>query len=362
MPRIRAAPCNVFRVPRSLLVTLFSRTNLASLCVAALLAQVNVAQAQSPNCAPGRNILDELKTSEPAVYAAIRKAADAQENAKHVLWKIEHKDFPNRGVSYLFGTIHLTDERVQILPPAAAAAVENARRIGVEVEDLTQERMAEAMTTMSGSGGLLLPGKERLDSLLSATEKQHTTQALAKSGLPPEMLARVRPWVALVMMATTDCERSRLRAGKLPLDGELARSAEARGIGAVGLETVELQFKAMADIPHADQLALLKAQLAIAPRMHDMVETLVQLYLARDFGAIWPLQIALAQKAGVDPKAFESYEEHLLVVRNKSMRDRAYMHVERGGIFMAVGALHLPGKFGLVNLFREMGYDVTPVE
>ncbi len=33
--------------------------------------------------------------------------------------------------------------------------------------------------------------------------------------------------------------------------------------------------------------------------------------------------------------------------------------LEEGGLFIAVGALHLPGKKGLVALLREAGYTVT---
>jgi uncharacterized protein YbaP (TraB family) len=31
-------------------------------------------------------------------------------------------------------------------------------------------------------------------------------------------------------------------------------------------------------------------------------------------------------------------------------------------VFISIGALHLPGKQGLVALLREAGYTVTPIE
>ncbi len=333
------------------------------ICFVTLSLMAAPVAAQGLGCKPGSNVLEEIKVKQPNVYAEIRKSADAEENAKHVLWKIEHKEFPQRGPSYLFGTIHVTDDRVQFLPAAAKEAFDSARIVGVEVEDLTQSRLTEAMTTLGSAGLLLLPGTDRLDKLLTANEYKRADVVLAKTGLPPEQLGRVQPWVALAMYATMDCDRSRITGnGKLPLDGEIARLAEMRGVGTVGIETLELQLQAMAAVPQSDQVALLKAQLANADRMHDLTETLLQLYLARDFGAIWPLQVALAKQAGIDEKVFEAYKEHMLTARNRRMVDRIYMHVERGGIFMSVGALHLSGKSGLVNMFREMGYEVTPVE
>ena len=44
------------------------------------------------------------------------------------------------------------------------------------------------------------------------------------------------------------------------------------------------------------------------------------------------------------------------------MRATAEPLLEQGRVFIAIGALHLPGKQGLVALLREAGYTVTPVE
>jgi uncharacterized protein YbaP (TraB family) len=41
------------------------------------------------------------------------------------------------------------------------------------------------------------------------------------------------------------------------------------------------------------------------------------------------------------------------------MAERALPFLEEGGAFIAVGALHLPGEAGLVELLRAKGYTVT---
>ena len=56
------------------------------------------------------------------------------------------------------------------------------------------------------------------------------------------------------------------------------------------------------------------------------------------------------------------HQQSLLISRNFGMRDNALAHLEQGNAFVAVGALHLPGKQGLVSLLREAGYTVTAVE
>jgi uncharacterized protein YbaP (TraB family) len=307
-------------------------------------------------------MIDELKASAPEALEEIRRVADATENAKHLLWKVEDPQDLEKPPSYLFGTIHLTDDRVTRLSKAVRSALINSVRVAVEIEDLSPHRLSEAFRTLSDRGAVLLPERKRLDAFLSPGEAQLTVKALGRTGLPADVVSRVRPWVALVMLATPDCERSRMIVGRPTVDGAVMQLAEKRELSVVGMETVELQFRAMADLPEADQLGLLKAQLAIQPRISDVTETLVQLYLQRDLGAIWPFQLALAQSAGVDPKVFDSFKETLLRDRNTRMLGRMHGHIARGGLFMAVGALHLIGKDGMVAQLQAAGMKVTPVE
>jgi uncharacterized protein len=49
----------------------------------------------------------------------------------------------------------------------------------------------------------------------------------------------------------------------------------------------------------------------------------------------------------------------MVKARNKVMSERAEKILAEGSAFIAVGALHLPGDKGLVELFRKAGYTMT---
>ena len=49
----------------------------------------------------------------------------------------------------------------------------------------------------------------------------------------------------------------------------------------------------------------------------------------------------------------------LIDERNLRMRDRLLPILEKGDAFVAVGAMHLSGETGLVELLRQSGYTVT---
>jgi uncharacterized protein len=328
------------------------------LIVAAALVGIHagVALAQAPRCG-GSNVLDQLKATNAEAHERIVAASAATENASALLWKIE---LPDKAPSYLFGTMHLTDERINALSPTLQAALSRARRVILEVDDISA---GSFMKAFANAQQLMLLGDGRtLPQLLGESEFNKVAEILARSGMPEQLTSLFRPWVAMLMLALSDCEKQRAGQGLLPLDARLAREADRLGIGVIGLETLETQFRAMAELPEADQLEMLRAALRLYHRIDDVLETTVQLYLARQLGAIWPLQLALAEQVGVAPKVFGSAEQTLLITRNQGMRDRSIPHLAQGGMFIAVGALHLPGKHGLVALYREAGFTVTPIE
>lgn len=317
------------------------------------------ALAQAPACT-GRNVLDELKTSDPAAHARILAEAARTENANAILWRVEKA---GTAPSYLFGTVHLTDERIHRLSPAVTAALGGARRLVLELDDLSPDAFTKQLANAPQLVGLMLyTDGRRLDRLLGGADYATVSDALSRAGVPPAAAATFRPWIVNLMLAVPECEQYRMRSGLLSLDARLAKDTEQRGIKALGLETVASQLQALSAVPEPDQVEILKATARYYHRADDLIETMIQLYLRRELGALWPLQLELAEKVGVRRDVYDSYERALLVTRNLHMRDSALPYLAEGEAFIAVGALHLPGRTGLVSLFREAGYTVTAVE
>jgi uncharacterized protein YbaP (TraB family) len=331
------------------------------LLYAALLAgyATSAAHAQAPTCT-GKNILEELRHTDASAHARVVAAAHATENAGAILWKVEKA---GTAPSHLFGTIHLTDARINTLSPAVASALAGSRRLVLELDDLSPDAFLKLLADSPELLALMTFTDGRsLDQLLSPEDYRKVSDVVSRSGVPADAAGLFRPWLVTLLLAVSECEQRRMSAGLLPLDVYLAKQGEARGIKALGLETLESQFRALAELSEADQLEMLKSGVRLYDRIDDFIETMVQLYLQRKLGAIWPLQLALAEKVGIAPKAFESAERSWVVSRNLGMRDQALGHLEQGNAFIAVGALHLVGRQGLVTLLREAGYTVTAVE
>jgi len=101
--------------------------------------------------------------------------------------------------------------------------------------------------------------------------------------------------------------------------------------------------------------------LKLGDRMDDIVETMIVLYKQERTDLFWPLfRETMPQQAAND--GYAAFETAMITSRNHTMAANAGPMLARGGAFVAVGALHLPGEEGLVELFREAGYAVTAVE
>lgn len=306
----------------------------------------------------GSDMLAEMATKDAATHDKIVAEAAKLENASALLFKVEKSGV---APSYLFGTIHLSDTRVSTVPSKAAEAFNTATALVLEVADLSPNAMTAAMIG-GGADTLVYSDGRSLSGELTPDEFAKVKDLMHASGMPGELAGVIRPWLVSTLLSVSDCERAQTAAGKPVLDMHLAQMAKARGIPVLGLETIQEQLAAMSGVPEDQQIQMLKVGLKYTDRTDDLMETMLQFYLKRQMGAAIPFQLALAEKAGVAAAAFEGFQKKLLVDRNVKMLAGAKPIFDKGGAFIAVGGLHLPGKTGLVALLREAGYTVTPAE
>ena len=311
----------------------------------------------APSRCGGSNLLTSLASSDPILHGRILEAAASLENGQHLLWKVERAGL---APSYLFGTVHLTDTRVREISERTRAALRGAKAVLLETSDISPQTTAAAL--VSAARTAVYTDGRTLDQLLTKDEFKKVQQTMDRAGVRAASAYIYRPWMVSMMLSASNCERRRIRDGEPVLDMALAQEARIHGIPITGLETAEEQIRTLASLPEDQQLGMLRANLALIDETDNLMETMVQLYLERRIGAVWELQMALAETAGVPASAFDAFRQTVIVDRNVKMYETARSDFEQGGAFMAVGALHLPGEDGLVALLRNAGYTVTPVE
>lgn len=331
-------------------------TRLLAILLFSLLG-VCTAQAQDTPACTGIDLLARLKAERPADYDAVIAEAEAVPNHEALFWKIERDDL---AASYLLGTAHVTDSRVTTLKPEIERALLDADAVAFELEEVaSRERMA--MASLALARYMVLPAGQSLWDMIPDNDE---TLIRDNPNLVPGSIGGLygfQPWVVAAAISLPICETLRARNGAMPLDMKLAHLAQEKGIPIHGLETLEEQFTVLSSLPLDQQLEYLMAVARNAAMVPDQFETLVSLYQQRRVTAMIPLMLKIQPMKENEKKMLAYVERDLIVKRNHTMAERSVPLLENGNAFIAVGALHLSGSEGLVELLRQAGYKVTAI-
>jgi uncharacterized protein YbaP (TraB family) len=316
--------------------------------------------AQTHSC-PVRNLVESWKTEHPAAYAKIRSEADATLNGKNIFWKVEKE-----GVlpSYLLGTVHVSDPRVQMLQEKLQSTFDNVANVVLELSEVTDsKKMTDAM--MKRPDLMTAKAGQDIKSFVGDKNVPALDAALKDRGLTSDTVSKMNPALVYTFVAMPACEFMRQARGEMFLDKAIGLSALRDGKQLFGLETPVEQLEALASLPDSFIKQSLLTAVTLGSKLEDLTATMIELYLEQDIGAILPLMNA-ATEIFADGDADETlglaeFEEVFITKRNQLMAERAVPYIDKGPTFIAVGALHLPGKNGVVELLRTRGYKLTPM-
>jgi len=325
--------------------------SIIALFVLGLLCRLSPAAAVEAPVCHGKDL-----TQIAGLDAAKARRANDLVNADGVFWRI---DKPGLEPSYLYGTIHSTDDSALTLARRAAERIDGAKVVATELGgpmDATEKANAGA--------AMLARALDRdHDTFEDApqADRAEIEKLLAGQGYPSEFVHHLKLWFLAVLTAVPQCEAARQALDLPEVDQLIAQSAKASGVKVVGLETVGEQIDAIAAM--RPQIAgVLLALAARDPGMNDDVyATMLKLYRESRPADILPISDALGDMSEDERAAEDEFTRLLLVGRNAAMAERIAPLLKGGGAFIAVGALHLPGKTGLIERLRAEGYTVTKV-
>jgi uncharacterized protein YbaP (TraB family) len=143
------------------------------------------------------------------------------------------------------------------------------------------------------------------------------------------------------------------------LDFQLSLRASGSGLEVLGLETLEEQLSFLENLSLQQQLELLDQALADHARVQEIHDLMVDSYLYRPLDDL--MQVAAEQMDSLEPATRRYFQEEGIDARNRRMVDKALPLLKEGCTFIAVGALHLPGEAGMLDLLEAAGYRPQPM-
>jgi uncharacterized protein YbaP (TraB family) len=163
----------------------------------------------------------------------------------------------------------------------------------------------------------------------------------------------------LLSQPPAEFARHTARRESPPLDLLLQRRAAAQRMVIFGLENASEQISPFDDLPVTDQIAFLDATMVENARIDWWWSTMKEAYLGRDVGALY--QLMSEDRMADNHELMQLFKERMIDQRNERMVQRMAYGLAKGKAFIAVGALHLPGERGVLNLLAQQGYAITRV-
>ena len=282
------------------------------------------------------------KSTEQASNESVVKAPEA----KSLIWEISGNELATP--SYLFGTIHIINGDDFFLPKGTLSAFDVSDKIVFEID---MADMNDPMKLMPMMQKAFMGGDTTLEDLLTVDEYSMVKEHFSKMGLPIFFLERIKP-MFLTVFATGDFDPEDLKSGKVKsYEMEFAKMAENASKETAGLETIEYQIGIFDAVPYSDQATMLLDAINSSDTKGDQFQELVEKYKQQDIEGLYNMMKG--------DETIEAYADELLINRNKNWIPHMSTMMTAGPTFFAVGAGHLGGPMGVVNLLREEGYKVT---
>lgn len=187
--------------------------------------------------------------------------------------------------------------------------------------------------------------------------------ALRLRGNPAALdaIKKMRPWLASLVVETYDS----LSAG---LQTEYGTEAQLQNVylktrgKIVGLETLPQQMRAFTGLSLAQQREMLAQDLVQTPAQNVAdVRALHRLWRVGDADAIAAWQAAKSENLARDQRISDSIDNRIVYERNRRFVSRMLqIAAPNKPVFVAIGALHLGGPKGVLQLLRQRGFVVEP--
>lgn len=244
---------------------------------------------------------------------------------------------------WLFGSIHLGDQRMAPLPPALTQALKQSRLLLMEV-DPAQISMPQLVPLLT------LGGNETWNDRLGRGLAAELRRTASAHGLG--QLERLAPWFATLQLSQAKT-RALGYTPELGIDGQIHRMAEQQGLPVRGLEPPSLVFELMSRLNEAGlEDDFVRHSLDEMAEMDTHLNELVNAWQNGDEQA---LQALLSQQQNPELSAF--IEQQLLDRRNRLWLEQLTT-MDAPEVLVVVGALHLYGERGLIAGLTEHGFTL----
>lgn len=267
----------------------------------------------------------------------------AQNDGNSLLWKISGNGLEKS--SYVYGTFHLLCPNDLDLSKKVTDALDRSEQLVLEL-DFDDPTLMQTLQQ-----NMMMPDGRTAEDYLNEEEYKLLAGFFNDSlNLPFERIKGIKPFFLSSMTIShfLGCQPA-------SFEQTLTKAAQNKEMEVKGLETVEEQLSFIDNLSMEMKKKMLMENLKQYDKSKKMFREQVDYYLSENLEGLNSI---------IDDYMSSDYaqlREDLLVKRNKNWVPEIRKMIHEQPSMIAVGAGHLPGSDGLLELLREAGYSVEPV-
>ncbi|HEX3571837.1 MAG TPA: TraB/GumN family protein [Acidobacteriaceae bacterium] len=266
--------------------------------------------------------------------------------ATPAIWRVKGA----HGTVYLFGSVHVMKPDVDWESGKVKTAFDSADTLYLEIANIDDTAAAQPLLLQYG-----LDPQHPLSEKISKEDLGALDSAVKAIGLPGEtMMEPMRPWLVSMTLSILPM----VKAGYAPdsgIDMLLLKQTKQASKPVKGFETLEQQIHLVADVPEAEQIAMLHKDLEELDKSTAQMNELVAAWEKGDVEKIGSIDNEeLATR-------YPAVYKRMVVDRNArwvTTLDGVLKDPGTGTVFVAVGAAHLAGPDSVIKLLEKNGWQV----
>ena len=266
-----------------------------------------------------------------------------KQTSNSLLWEISGNGLQQP--SYLFGTIHMICKEDFLLSETAKQKFNSSKQVYLELD------MDDPQLQMMMMQQLQLPSNESLKNKFDESDFKALDSFLMKElNMNLAVFDQFKPMMVMSLLAQRVLSCAEMESYEM----NFVKMATEQKKELLGLEKVEDQLAVFDAIPDSLEIRSIMNMVTDFDAQKKEFNRMSTIYKSQDLEALYQLIAESPEMMGS--------QELLLDHRNRNWIPVMDSAMKKTSTFFAVGAGHLGGNQGVLELLRKQGYSVKPIE
>jgi uncharacterized protein len=270
-------------------------------------------------------------------------ASQAGAQDKSFLWQVQSKSN-----IYILGSIHFLKKENYPLNKTIEKAFDSTKKLVLEIDVKSADPATVQRVTLEK--GINRDGKTLQQNVSPETYSLAEKRA-QELGVDIRALSPLKPWVVALTMTSLQLQKLGFDANS-GVDRYLAERAMKSGKAMAGLETVEFQIGLIDQLSEKDQESMLRQSLKEMDLLDGGLDQIVRSWSTGNVSSLEALLLS-------GMREYPAVHQKIIVDRNRRWVPQIEKMIKQGeSTLIVVGAGHLVGKDGVIELLKARGYTV----